>query len=372
MVSSDLHYLSPQLMEYRGKFREICEALGEPEMERIEEVMDGLLDKVMEKRPDIFLITGDLSYQGEKQSHMELADKLAGLCQAGIFVYVVPGNQDMDNPFSMSWKSTACGQQNTGFSEKNSDVRTDKAAYTPVPSVSAREFREIYGHMGYGGNVQETSFAAGGCKSAVISRAPDSLSYLVHFTKQQPGEWKSDELKSDELKSDELKSDGLKSDELKSELYLFMLDTTISRSPEGEISAGTLKWMKKWMKKVSQKPCIIAGHHPLLPLDLNEETRKETEKYVMKNSKQLCELMQKYRISLYCSGHLHRAGEAVRRNDAEKENRRKGCFLIKNRILKEFEIRNIFLEKRGIKELLCSSDIDSERVKIYGTEQEKK
>ena len=104
MASSDLHYLSPVLMEYSGAFRSMCEVLQEPEMEKIESLMDHLFKQVLLQMPDIYLITGDLSYQGEKMSHLGLAAGLEKLVRAGIHVYVVPGNQDVENPFSMCWK----------------------------------------------------------------------------------------------------------------------------------------------------------------------------------------------------------------------------------------------------------------------------
>ncbi len=204
MAASDLHYLSPQLMDYSGEFRKMCEAIQEPEMERIEEITDALLENVFREKPDLFLITGDLSYQGEKLSHIRMAEKLGKLVRAGIRVYVVPGNQDVENPFSMCWRPEG------------------EKGCTPAESVSAPEFQQIYRQMGYDEN--------DGC---IISRAPDSLSYQVRLDKQGK------------------------------ELHFFMLDTTVRQSPQGRIAPGTLVWLEERLKKMDDI-CLIAGHHPML------------------------------------------------------------------------------------------------------------
>ena len=288
MAASDLHYLSPQLMEYRGTFREMCEAIGEPEMERIEAVADELLETVRREKPDVFLITGDLSYQGEKLSHVQLAGKLAGLVRAGIHVYVVPGNQDMENPFSMCWRPGTEGDGRVPF---------------PVESVSAGEFKKIYHDMGYNENDKN-----------IVSRAPDSLSYQVHLTKPDAD--------------------------------IFMLDTTISMSPKGEIPPGTLVWLEERLGKRNEKglgkrqvPCIIAGHHPMLPL--NESG------YTLENSEELCRLMWKYQVPFYISGHLHQSGTAAA---PEPGNRLKQLRRLVRRLTGTgrncITPINIFLEKR--------------------------
>ena len=289
MVSSDLHYLSPVLMEYSGAFRSMCEALQEPEMEKIESLMDHLFKQVLLQMPDIYLITGDRSYQGEKMSHLGLAAGLEKLVRAGIHVYVVPGNQDVENPFSMCWKPEG---------EKE---------YTPAESVSTREFQWIYREMGYGRT-----------DSSIVNRAPDSLSYHVCLQKG------------------------------KEELHLFMLDTTIYQMPQGEIAPGTLEWLEQQLKEISggrmifrrKKPaeqekkisCLIAGHHPMLPFGENPQ-----QDYILKNSSDLCRLMRQYQVPLYVSGHLHRAGIAQAEKSADG-------------IRKWFEKQpvNISLEKRGL------------------------
>lgn len=324
MAASDLHYLSPQLMEYSGKFRELCEALQEPEMERLEEFMEKWLRGVMEAKPDALLITGDLSYQGEKLSHVQLAGKLARLVRAGIPVYVVPGNQDMDNPFSTCWRPE-------GIMD-----------YTPAETVSPLEFQEIYSSMGYGNGMECSSGMKCGsgmkcregmecgsgmkcragmeCSGGVVSRAPDSLSYQVCLHKPSGAM-----------------------------LYLFMLDTTIPGSSVGRIAPGTLGWLEKRLAKIRKKlPCLIAGHHPMFALN------ETVSPFVLENGQELDRLMRRYGTSLYVSGHLHQAGTAGSPQQKREKNEGK-------RVLQKWlygitgkgNIRtspvNIYLEKRGLR-----------------------
>ncbi|MGN0294042.1 MAG: metallophosphoesterase family protein [Lachnospiraceae bacterium] len=314
MAASDLHYLSPQLMEYSGKFRELCEALGEPEMEQLEEWMEEWLNRVEEVKPDALLVTGDLSWQGEKLSHVQLAGKLDRLVRAGIPVYVVPGNQDLDNPFSACWKPKG-GRD-----------------YTPAESVSPREFQEIYSSMGYGRAMEyESSIGYGkemkhessmACGSGVISRAPDSLSYQVCLSRP-----------SGEM------------------LYFFMLDTTIPGSSAGRITPGTFEWLEKRLGKIRQKSCLIAGHHPMLALN------DTVSPYVLENGHELACLMRKYGAALYISGHLHQAGIV---GNSQRKTGKKGK-TERKRVLPEWMHRttgkgnrqtlpvNIYLEKRGLR-----------------------
>ena len=294
MAASDLHYLSPQLMEYSGKFRELCEVLQEPEMERLEEFMEKWLNRVMEAKPDVLLITGDLSYQGEKLSHVQLAGKLARLVRAGIPVYVVPGNQDMDNPFSTCWRPK-------GIMD-----------HTPAETVSPLEFQEIYSSMGYGNGME--------CSGGVVSRAPDSLSYQVCLHKP-----------SGEM------------------LYLFMLDTTIPGSPAGRIAPGTLGWLEKRLAKIRKKlPCLIAGHHPMFALN------ETVSPFVLENGQELDRLMRKYGTSLYVSGHLHQAGTAGspqqrREKTGGKRVLQKWLYGITEKGNSRTSPVNIYLEKRGLR-----------------------
>ena len=76
------------------------------------EVMDAFLDDMKEEDPDLLILSGDLTLDGEKASHEELAELLEGLSEAGIEVAVIPGNHDINNPDARRY--TADGAEKVG------------------------------------------------------------------------------------------------------------------------------------------------------------------------------------------------------------------------------------------------------------------
>ncbi len=82
----------------------------------------------MEPKPAFLLIPGDLTKDGEEESHRLMADHLHRIKDSGIAVFVVPGNHDIDNP-----EAAAYG----GFGS------------VPVYSPKAGEFADIYAPFGY-------------------------------------------------------------------------------------------------------------------------------------------------------------------------------------------------------------------------------
>ena len=95
------------------------------------------------KKPQAVILSGDLTFNGEKLSHQKLAQKLRRLTEAGIDVWVIPGNHDLNNSAAAS------------FSQ-------DQARR--VESVSAAEFSAIYQNL---------------TNRKAISQDPNSLSCLA-------------------------------------------------------------------------------------------------------------------------------------------------------------------------------------------------
>ncbi len=106
-------------------------------------MLDKVLPIVLQKKPDLLLIPGDLTFNGDKISHETIAAILKEISSQGIKVFVVPGNQDINNPSARTYNGSGS---------------------TVTPTITANEFAEIYSDFGY----QEA-----------ISRDPNSLSYLA-------------------------------------------------------------------------------------------------------------------------------------------------------------------------------------------------
>jgi predicted MPP superfamily phosphohydrolase len=141
-VVSDVHYLSSQLAG-KGTALEKYETATGRNTEDLHAVLDKVISDLLDECPDILLIPGDITNNGEKQSHLDFKEKLLPLTKNGTQVFVVPGNHDINVPTAKKYIG-------------------DKAE--PVESVSAEEFAAIYSDFGYG---------------KVVKRDTASLSYLA-------------------------------------------------------------------------------------------------------------------------------------------------------------------------------------------------
>lgn len=144
VVASDLHYLAPSLTDHGALFRRVMEAGDGKVTELCDEITDAFLEEVKAIAPDALILTGDISFNGEKESHLALAEKLAALEEAGVPVLVLPGNHDL-------YRSCY-----SFFGDEGEQVE----------SVSAEEFAVIYGAFGF---------------DEALSRDDDSLSYLARI-----------------------------------------------------------------------------------------------------------------------------------------------------------------------------------------------
>lgn len=143
VVATDMHYFAEKLAGNRcDSFVGMARGGDGRVLEYGWEVMDAFLDDMKKEDPDLLILSGDLTLDGEKASHEELAELLEGLSEAGIEVAVIPGNHDINNPDARRY--TADGAEK-------------------VESITADEFRDIYADFGY---------------VAADSRDPASLSYL--------------------------------------------------------------------------------------------------------------------------------------------------------------------------------------------------
>jgi len=81
------------------------------------------------EKPDILFIVGDMAKDGEAICHETVVGLLQELEDVGIQVFVVPGNNDIDNPDASDFSA---------------------GTPTPVPSLSTEEFASLYEDFGYG------------------------------------------------------------------------------------------------------------------------------------------------------------------------------------------------------------------------------
>jgi hypothetical protein len=125
---TDLHYLAPTLTDHGACFTKTITQSDGKVMRYSEELAEAFVADVIAAAPDFVVFSGDLTFNGARESHEQLAEKLSRIRQAGIPVYVLPGNHDLQN----SWA-----------------VRFVGSSYEKVDSVTASEFAALYAECGY-------------------------------------------------------------------------------------------------------------------------------------------------------------------------------------------------------------------------------
>lgn len=123
MVVSDIHYLAPEMYRGSGLFLQALRRGDGKITQYGEELLSGLLSQVRALQPSALIVTGDLTFNGEKDSHERLASWFAAIEAEGVPVWVIPGNHDINNPASRAYGQSVAVQ---------------------TVSVSAEEFAAIY------------------------------------------------------------------------------------------------------------------------------------------------------------------------------------------------------------------------------------
>lgn len=240
-VATDLHYLSPSLTDHKEAFKTFVESGDGKQLDYIEEILDAFIYQVKEVSPDVLIISGDLTNNGEKESHLALAKKLKEIEEGGTKVYVIPGNHDISNPWARRFKG-------------------DRQLITET--INEKEFVQIYEAFGY----QEAYL-----------RDRDSLSYLAAPSKDV---WLL-MLDTNQYKNN-IKNGYPKAG--------------------GEISNQTLKWIKECIKLARENGAklIPVAHHSVL--NHSSELQKN---FTIRNYKDLIRLFEEEEIPLTLSGHIH-------------------------------------------------------------------
>jgi 3',5'-cyclic AMP phosphodiesterase CpdA len=147
---SDVHYFVTNLLVHDGSAFQMYLAADRKLLLQSEAILDQVITEVNQAQPQIVLVPGDLTKDGELIGHQAMTIKLQQLKAAGAKVFVIPGNHDINNPHARSY---------------------DGDTTTPVPSVTTAQFATLYAGFGYGD---------------ALARDPNSLSYVAEPV---PGLW---------------------------------------------------------------------------------------------------------------------------------------------------------------------------------------
>jgi len=240
-IATDPHYMSKELFDNGEAFNRFVSTGDGKLIHYSEEIFEAFTYDIKNHKPDILIIPGDLTCNGEKESHLEFSEKLKTIQKTGTTVLVVPGNHDIYNSWARKYT-------------ENELIKID--------SISPEEFEDIYSDYGY--------------KDAV-SRDPISLSYLA-----TPAE-------------------DLWILMLDSAIY----DRNRFRDgPEmgGEISPKTLEWIKECGKLAKENNAKLLGvmHHSLM-----DHSEILNENYTINNKDESIEVLQNCGVDLVLTGHIH-------------------------------------------------------------------
>lgn len=125
-VMSDLHYLSPDMIadteDFEHAFNSDRKLLKESSA-----ILHEMFEQVRADKPDILLVSGDLTKDGEQECHAALAKQLQQLQQdvPGLKIYVINGNHDIRN-----------------YNAKNFNTADGKAV--PATRTHPEDFKRIY------------------------------------------------------------------------------------------------------------------------------------------------------------------------------------------------------------------------------------
>lgn len=125
---SDMHYFSPLLIENEDFMWKVAMESDGKDTVQSALIAQAFVDDMIKLKPDVVVITGDLTLNGEEASHEKLRDLLGKLKDIGIEVYVMTGNHDVN--------MTAYRYTNDGVEE--------------VPSFGSQRFEDHWWDFGYG------------------------------------------------------------------------------------------------------------------------------------------------------------------------------------------------------------------------------
>ena len=250
MLVSDIHVMAPELLESKGEAYTKYLSIDPKLLEYSTDVLNNLVAEALNQRPDLVIIPGDLTKDGELVSHQLVANTLKQLRSAGIPVVVVPGNHDIDNP----------------------DAKYFNGAETRYATrTSTAQFASIYDDFGYA-----MAFAR---DDASLSYACEPLPGLVLLC-----------IDSNMYEENKFKEKG---------------DDRDFCTVAGRIRENTMTWMLDQADKAraNKKQVVVVEHHGIVE-HFDGQAKLQGE-YVLKDNQNVAKQMMEHGIHLVFSGHTH-------------------------------------------------------------------
>ena len=264
VIISDPHLLAPELVT-PGSAIDRADAAETKMMAMSDEIMSTLTDSIIDLKPSIVLITGDLTHNGERLSHERMAWHLDRMRQHGIQPLVIPGNHDCNNPYARQFDG-------------------DKTR--PAATVTRDEFAQIYSNYGYGeASLRDTaslSYCCEPCKGIVIIGIDSNMDEANTLTSRG--------------------------------------DSTDTYYNGGRIKPETLQWvLDRATEARSQGKHVIAmmHHHLVQHFDKEDELLGN---YIIMDHNQVAKQFIEAGIHNIFTGHLHVTDAATMKNDERTDS----------------------------------------------------
>ena len=221
---TDIHYLSPTLFDDGEAFAKMEATSAGKDLRHTQHHLEALVWRAAKEKPDLLIVSGDLTFNGEYQSMVELADYFSEIEANGTQVSVIPGNHDINS----SWAREFAGEE-----------------MTKVSHVSPTDFKKLFAEYGY---------------DLATYSDPNSLNYVIEPKKGYPLIM------------------------LDTNMYSDIPQAPVAA---GMINESTFTWLDDFFDHETEiKKALVVGHHPLLntgdgPLTL--QNADVASDYFMKN-----------------------------------------------------------------------------------------
>lgn len=181
MVIADPHVL-PQAVIAQEKNFDVYMSKQRKMVDLSEPIWNALVDTAKKYKPSLILIPGDLTRDGEAESHAYVSNSIAMLKQAGIRTLVIPGNHDLPGD---NWESLY-GLTGDGFVK---DPNSHSYSVSPIKGVTVIGIDGSDGKAGTGKLSEATlTWILAQADSAVAKKhtiiAMSHWQILEHFDKQ--------------------------------------------------------------------------------------------------------------------------------------------------------------------------------------------
>lgn len=257
-VMSDTHYFSESLY---GDCEDFTLAMNSDRkmLKESDAILTGTLNQLIQDEPDVVMISGDLTKDGEQINHEAVAKKLREAKQTlkdkGVDTkfFVINGNHDINNPHGKD------------FSSKTAQ---------DADRTTVEEFKEIYKEFGYNENtVQYNSNGNQGGSLSYVTQLAEGYTLIAVDT----GKYSSDQTSSKQ----DLQETG------------------------GVISPKLLNWVTEQAKKAKAKgdTVIAIQHHGVIPHFDQEQTLMAD--YLVDNWEEVRDAYADSGISYVLTGHMH-------------------------------------------------------------------